>query len=214
MHETLDCYFDRYQRFRAAAAALDRLADGRSLTVLDVGGFDDAFAAFAPHHRITPYAGIIAPEAPAEPADGAFDAVVALDVLEHVPPKHRGFFLAELARVAGVGVVLAHPVAAARAAEEFVLLMTGSAWLAEHRQYGLPDPAEVEAELAALNLAVESEPNACLPSWTAMMLLMHGTEAPVRKKISRFFNERFFDLENREPAYRRIFVCRKRGETG
>jgi hypothetical protein len=42
-----------------------------------------------------------------------------------------------------------------------------------------------------------------------MMLLMHGVgETELRRHISGFFNARFAAGENREPAYRYIYVCR------
>lgn len=53
--------FDRYQRFKATAALIEGLAQGlapgRALEVLDVGGFDNALAAFLPGHRVRPWEG-------------------------------------------------------------------------------------------------------------------------------------------------------------
>lgn len=73
-------------------------------------------------------------------------------MLEHVPPVERRFFIGELARVSRLALVLGFPVAAAAEAERFVLELTGSSWLAEHRQYGLPEPAQVEDILSGLGL--------------------------------------------------------------
>lgn len=205
--------FDRYQRFRAAAGLIANLANGRGLTILDVGPFDEAFAAFLPGHRVRAYLDLVRPGQGLAMADGAAEVVTALDVLEHVAPAERGFFLAELARVASLAVVVGFPIAPAAAAEEFVWRITQSPWLAEHRQHGLPEPAAVEAMLDGLGLAWERHPNAALPSWTAMMLLMYGVrEVGLREEISAFFNRRYYELENREPAYRYIYVCRKPGQ--
>lgn len=211
MNENYSVYFDRYQRFRAAAEIIDSMPGaGNGFRMLDAGGFDDAFREFVAKHELIPHNEHISPEnGPASYANEAFDICVALDVLEHVPPKNRLFFLSELTRISRVGLVVGFPVAAAQEAERFVLRLTGSAWLAEHQQYGLPEPKEVEALFTQLGLRFTVTPNACLPSWTAMMLLMHGTDKPTRLTISEFFNRCFFCIENREPAYRYIYTCLK-----
>jgi hypothetical protein len=201
--------FDRYQRFRAVAEIIEDLARGRSLNILDVGGFDASFKDFAPGHQVTDYTEHITPASPLGMPDGAFDLVCALDVLEHVPKEQRRFFTAELSRVAARAVIMAFPIEQAREAERFVLGLTGSPWLAEHQERGLPDPAEVERVFSELGLSFTRRPNACLPSWTAMMLLMYGVDPNTRENISAFFNRHYYALENREPAYRYIYVLRK-----
>ncbi|MCA1906451.1 MAG: hypothetical protein LDL11_07675 [Desulfarculus sp.] len=205
--------FDRYQRFRAAADLIRGLALPPGQEVLDVGSHDAAFAAFLPDHRVIACEQIIRPpDQGLQWAEGAVPVVCALDVLEHVAPAERGFFLAELARVASRAVVLGFPAPQAAAAEDLVLRLTGSPWLAQHREHGLPDPAMVEAQLDRLGLAWQRTPNACLPSWTAMMLLMYGVQnQAVRGEISGFFNQNYYALENREPAYRYLYLCRKPG---
>ncbi len=202
--------FDRFQRFQATAELIAGLASGQRLSILDVGGFDNALAPFLPEHDLRPWGEkVLSCGGGLSLPDGSQDVVVALDVLEHVPPGERRFFLAELGRVCRLACVVGFPIKTAEAAEALVLELTGSAWLAEHRQHGLPDPAEVEAILGGLGLAFERHPNACLPSWTAMMLLMHGVQdLGLRARISQFFNRQYAPLENREPAYRYIYVCR------
>lgn len=214
MHPQHEMYFDRFQRFRLAAELLDGLLGGlphggSGATVLDVGGHDAAFAAFLPDCAVHAYDGLVTRGAGLPLADGAMDACAALDVLEHVDPADRTFFIAELARVSRQGFVLCFPVPAAAEAERFVQETTGSAWLAEHRDLSLPEPAEVEAVLRALGLAFERRPSASLPSWTAMMLLMHGVDKDHRHSISSFFNTHFAAVEDREPAYRAMYLCRK-----
>lgn len=208
--------FDRYQRFAATAELIGQVAEeagGRRLSILDVGGFDNALAAFLPGHDLTPWGGKVLSGGGGMPLpDRSQDVVVALDVLEHVPPAERGYFLGELARVCRLALLVGFPVRAAAQAEAFVLELTGSAWLAEHREHGLPDPAEVEDIFRDLGLAFTRQPNASLPSWTAMMLLMHGVQdLALRARISGFFNQNFAPLENREPAYRYIYLCRRPG---
>lgn len=204
--------FDRFQRFQATAELIAGLASGQRLSILDVGGFDNALAPFLPEHDLRPWGEkVLSSGGGLSLPDGSQDVVVALDVLEHVPPSERRYFISELARVCRLAAIIAFPVAAAAPAERFVLELTKSAWLAEHRQHGLPDPGEVEAVFHDLGLAFTRHPNACLPSWTAMMLLMYGVQdRELQGTISQFFNRHFAALENREPAYRYIYVCRPR----
>ncbi len=88
-------------------------------------------------------------------ADGTFDAVTALDLLEHVPPEDRDRAVRELCRVASRLAVIACPTgetslaADRRIAER--LRARGRAvpgWLEEHDGFGLPD-ASVAAGAAA-----------------------------------------------------------------
>ena len=204
-----EVYFDRYQRFRAAAELLAEMLPAGQLNLLDIGGFDDALRDFVPGHHLTAFSGLISPANKAPFADAAFDVSIALDVLEHVAPDERQFFLSEIARVARLGCLVSFPIPQARGAEEFVWKLTGSPWLAEHKTHGLPEPEQFESMARKLGLSLTRRANASLPSWTAMMLLMHGVEKPLRHEISGFFNRHFYQVENREPAYRSIYFCRK-----
>lgn len=205
-----DTGFDRYQRFSHAAELIDGLARGRGLSILELGSWDEAFAPFAPGHRVTAYGEMVLEGAPIRAGDQSYDLALALDVLEHVPPGERRFFISELGRVAKQAVVIGFPVKQAQKTEEFVLELTNSPWLREHQEHGLPKPEEVEALFAELGFAFQRHPNAALPSWCAMMLLMYGAEPSLRQRISRFFNREFYHLENREPAYRYIYVLRRK----
>ena len=207
--DILELGFDRFQRFRAAGRMLNELGRGKALKVMEAGSLDSAFEPFAGGHKITAYPELIRPGSPVAYPDGVFDASLALDVLEHVQPEERPFFLSELCRVSRLGMVLGFPVKQAEEAERFVLGLTKSPWLKEHEAFGLPDPAEVEAILTGLGLSFDRRPNAALASWVPMMLLMYGTDPATRARISAFFNRHFVEQEDREPAYRFMYLCRK-----
>jgi hypothetical protein len=207
LHRT---YFDRYQRFRAAADLVHGLDRRPGLRLLDIGSFDQAFAGFVPGHSVRGYDKTVAPGAPLPYSDGFFDVTLALDVLEHVAPDHREFFIAEAARVGRLACILSFPIAAAEETERFVLDLTGNAWLAEHRTHGLPDPARVESLMAGLGLAFERHPNACLASWMPMTLLCHRQPQEFKDTLSEFFNRNYYEVENREPAYRYVYLCTKK----
>jgi len=87
--------------------------------------------------------------------DGAFDVVVAVDLLEHVNPADRTRAIAEICRVANRLAVIACPAgeeaaaADARLAERLRSSGRGTPrWLTEHLDNGLPGPEEVEAAVA------------------------------------------------------------------
>jgi len=203
-------WFDRYQRFKAAADLIEDLAGPQSLSILDVGSLDNAFALFLPRHRLKPWNDLILSSTGGLPLpDKAVDVVVALDVLEHVPAPERPFFIGELARTSKLASIFAFPIASAASVEEFGLRLTGSKWLSEHKEHGLPDPGEIETIFKRLGLAFSRYPNASLASWMPMMLLMHGVQDEnLKAEISIFFNRNFYPLENREPVYRYIYLCR------
>jgi len=90
-------------------------------------------------------------------ADAAFDTVICLDALEHVPPAERAGFVAELGRVTAGRLLLACPTDAARALDDMMRRhyaqrgLPEPSWLGEHDECGLPPAAEVEALVATLD---------------------------------------------------------------
>jgi SAM-dependent methyltransferase len=146
----------------AASAVLDDAG-----SILDVGCGPHGLACLAPD---VPFVGadIAFPGTPApsmvpvvlEPGpllpfpDGAFDTVLCLDVLEHVPSAERAPLLAELARVAARRIVLACPSESAQPLDNLLRERLGEPlpdWLVEHDERGLPTHAELDGLLASLD---------------------------------------------------------------
>lgn len=88
--------------------------------------------------------------------DGAFDSVISLDVLEHVPPEARAGFVAELVRVSARRVFLACPSDEAVWAEEVLKQVYAAqgiplpGWLNEHDEHGLPTAAEIAGYVSSV----------------------------------------------------------------
>jgi hypothetical protein len=85
-------------------------------------------------------------------ADAAFDVVLALDLLEHVPPADRPRAVAELRRVAGRTLIVGCPTGAPalRADERLarwirLVRRPSPGWLDEHLRHGFPEPGDLVA---------------------------------------------------------------------
>ena len=120
---------------------------GWQVTALDTS-FDDYGAASGPRrHSAQPVLGDIR----AIPfADGEFEVVLALDVLEHLAPGDREDAIGELARVAGRRLIVACPAGEAALACDRRLaetLLHPPGWLDEHLANGFPGREELLAML-------------------------------------------------------------------
>lgn len=87
--------------------------------------------------------------------NGAFDTVVCLDVLEHIPPAARESFVEELGRVAARRVLLACPSDEGAWIDDLLRDayrergLPVPPWLAEHDEHGLPTAQEIAGFCAA-----------------------------------------------------------------
>src|SRR5262249_2758152 len=115
--------FDQFQRYALAARLLDRMLAGlgRPVRILEVGSnvlnllprFLNAGRVHVTRCDVSPCGDadfVQVEKSKALPfAAESFDAVVALEVLEHIPPDGRRPFLAECLRVARHGIVFSCP---------------------------------------------------------------------------------------------------------
>ena len=152
--------------------------------------------------------------------DASFDAVLCLDMLEHVPAGDRPRAIRELTRVLAPGGRLLLTFPSGRAAEELDRWLAAEyaarhgkphPWAAEHLELGLPDANEI-AELARLTGArVQVKPNVWAPAWR----FLHGTYTVGRGLPFTWplFHDPLVTLVyqvlarlNRAPAYRAIVI--------
>ena len=145
--------YDAYERHKAAALLLGEGCDG---LILDVGGVRGGLAHFLPYAKVLAlnvdlngdvmYGGKVFPF-----GANAFDAVVSLDTLEHIPSSRRGSFVEECIRVARCRILLAAPLAtpgheAYEARLDALHLEVHGHWnrmLHEHVLNGLPTEADL-----------------------------------------------------------------------
>ena len=231
--------FDQFYRYGAVAALLKPLLRGlgRPARILEVGCNVLNFlpAALDPlpveltRCDVTPCANgddfvLVRRDAPLPFAAGAFDFVVALEVLEHVPPEDRLFAAGEWLRVASAGLLLTCPSGdpavrrAERRAERAYRRRNGRPhqWLREHCQYGLPGSDEVAALFARLGATCHVFDNCPLAEWLPLLLLTEElTETAAPDLVAHFnqlLNSRQPPLFTRHRPYRHVYACFKDAE--
>jgi hypothetical protein len=157
-------------RYAAVAPLIDELGGGE---LLDVGSGSEGVAGWiGPGWAVTAVdrsfddIGAMPGPRPAETrtvvgdarrlpfADGAFDVVLALDVLEHIEPADRPRVIDELVRTGRRRVIVACPTGKAAFAVDRRLAeglrgrgMAPPSWLTEHEENGFPEPDELRGPL-------------------------------------------------------------------
>lgn len=230
--------FDMYERYALAAAAARIVApDERRL--LDVGGtmggdaghlawtgdffpgyavevVDARAADYPEHHVCDPRAALPFP-------DRAFPVVIALDVLEHVPPGARPAWLDEIWRVTSRVLLLGNPFATPGVLEAdrylFELIRTRYGYehrfLAEHLQNGHPDLAATSDFFAARGAGVAVLPSGYLPAWvllqTVNAMLSHPEQDDAYVLANRLANRTIGAASSAAPAYRHLLVVDRGG---
>lgn len=197
--------FDQLQRYSITARLLDRLLAGTysPVRVLEVGAnvlnllphFLDTDRVHVTRCDVERYSDdpdfvVIEKDKPLPFEDESFDAVAALDVLEHIPPESRHDFVRECLRVARRGLVLTCPNGVAEVEEAERLAAQAYEWrhgqphpsLNEHRQFGLPSEQEVVNLFSEWQVSAAVFDNAPLDSWLPMMILSENLRE--RKALS------------------------------
>ncbi|OGS63565.1 MAG: hypothetical protein A3K59_06490 [Euryarchaeota archaeon RBG_19FT_COMBO_69_17] len=199
---------------------VDRLGTAR--TVLEIGRGEVGLAHLLGAPVVTcdvARAGSLAPEERFVLATGtslpfraaSFDAVLAVDVLEHVPSDRRASLIREATRVSRGLVFLAGPLEGSASAEgrvrKALMALRGRTepWLEEHRALRLPREAEVRGAIPD-GWNVERVPNVNLNVWTGNRLLMGVVGRPARILPS------LGPLLDRGRTYRVVFVLRRAGD--
>jgi hypothetical protein len=233
--------FDQYQRYRLTAELVTTLKQAADATqpwrILDVGGYFPTQTGILPMPSFLPDDETLVVDTAAYEgpnyqrasgtdlpfADASFEIVASCDTLEHIPVEGRGAFLAELRRVAKHAVILGAPHATAGVtwaenalAEYLASFGVTNPMLAEHQQYGIPDPAWVDDWLKQHLAGYVAFASGYLPRWQTMMLLKHLlTAIPdtwlLHQRMDQMYNARFYERDQREPGYRRAYVIMREG---
>lgn len=220
--------FDHYQRYASVARMVGSVCGG-SAKVLEVGANrQQLLGSFLPVAKVTytdieAQAGIpdfVVADATALPfADRSFDAVVSLDVLEHIPVDLRELALREMARVAARVVVVCCPldqpwVHAAEASADALWrrhFRTSYPWLDEHNEHGLVDAGATAATLGIAGLQVVRFGHGDAALWADLMGAHFAKEvvtelSPVVAAMDHYYNRFVFEGDVSDRAYREVFV--------
>lgn len=157
---------DRFMRFRTLQKAIERIANGDRLKVIDIGGGDGLFSLFIPRHRyllIDPMTnGISGGALPFD--ENSFDVAIACHTLEHVPPSKRLKFVSEMTRVAERQSLVLGPMGETESDQKIDQLfwqITRAEWAREHMKFGLPTIEEFELIAQQQRLSVLVSASGC-----------------------------------------------------
>ena len=130
--------------------------------------------------------------------DSSVDFVTCLDTFEHIPTQDRAKSLNELIRVAKKAVVLVAPqnTDANLRAEALVLKYVDDPFLHEHKQFGLLDTEDVEAQLQDLqnrNIIKSFQKSQIdnLLLWVCLMTEDHVNSSAIYQE-ARFLEDAFY----------------------
>jgi hypothetical protein len=147
----------------------------------------------------------------------SFDMVISLDVLEHIPPQAREKYMRELDRVAARFILLGAPFhsSSIEELEKTLASQLELRFLEEHLQYGLPRHEEVEDfYLHQRGYSIKAFPNGYLPTWGAFQiltqLLFSWQNHRAVQGLNALYREHIYPKDQREPAYRTIYLISKR----
>lgn len=190
--------WDRYVRLKKSAEQVKELKVGR---ILDAGGYDGAIGFFLPGVQID----VIDPATTGgsvlniEAEDKSYDAVVAIDVLEHIEPASRTKALTEFSRVAAKHVILNYPCQDSKEAQELALKLTNNALIREHVEWDLPDSNWVLKELDKVGFKGSVRPHTSIAIWLGQYVALNLI--PETQSLNLHLIEHYSD----EPSSRYLY---------
>jgi hypothetical protein len=230
----LELPFDQYQRYKMVEELVGLIRGQRAgrdrLRILDVGGRPGLLAAFLPDDEVfmvdvlPPDAlnGVQGDGARLPFRDEAFDLVVSVDTLEHIPSHRKPEFLGEQLRASSNYVLLAAPFEdenislAEQIVNEFFIKKLGhpNESLEEHFANGLPRLDETLSLFDQHGVQHLEIPNGYLYNWLVMMMALPAAQSlpdseELVAMINRFYNQNLYASDNRDPAYRTVILASK-----
>jgi hypothetical protein len=228
--EKYELWFDVFQRYELAAQLIRAATRASSLQIVDAGGHPGIAPVFLPGHDclvvdvapVKATASIVGSAVALPLRSGALDVVLSLDVLEHMPANERDLAVREMFRVSREYVILGGPFdreevrVADRFVYEVVRRISGEKhrFLAEHLRHGLPSLETTRQLVEAESKSHVEVPNGYIFNWLPMMIVNHylltlPDADDLSTMLNKLYNTHFYAIDNREPAYRRMFLASK-----
>ncbi|NDD63248.1 MAG: hypothetical protein EBZ36_04620 [Acidobacteria bacterium] len=224
--------FDQYSRYRACADLIRQTGFISGESVLDVGsGPDCLLGNFLPEAKIVFVDPLITEPMRRGRFQGTadderldrlrFDCVVAVDVLEHIPPGERARFLSRLATMAEDSLVIGFPAIEAGSAPETDQAINSLyrqtydqdyPWLDEHQRFRLPSLGATVTSLTQEGWHCQTLGHGHAPWLSELLgLTICAWEIPKLKDlvlaISERFNRELYESDFRPPHYRHFIVA-------
>ncbi len=224
--------FDQYQRYKTVEVITDIIKEKinrQKLTILEIGANEECnLEKVLPNEEIQ-YSDIYLTEKMRadkrfiqvngcnmpEIANGQYDLVIALDVLEHVPEEQRKAFMNEVSRVAKYVAIVCFPYKTAynENAEErinsYYKMLYGEdhKWLIEHIQNGLPEIDEIISMLMEDGISFKEFYHGDIFLWEEMMkalFTVYGlwNAGYYFEQIDKLYEEYVYFNDNSDFSYR------------
>lgn len=162
--------WDRFIRLHNTAAAVKERVP-KATSILDVGGFDGSLAMFLPEFSIDVIDPITTGGSGFSIPSDAYEVVVSIDALEHVPPADRKSFLEQVSKASKHKCFINFPARHALKAQRLIYDLTGNPLVKEHVEWQLPDRDEVRESLEQKGFRVETIGYASLALWVSQYML-------------------------------------------
>jgi len=232
--------FDQYSRYLESSKILKKIFGDKTIKILDVGGLshlwhiDETFRLinfFLPEsltYTIDPTwnnePGFLQADGLKIPfKDSSFQAVVALDTLEHIKDKKRSSFINEIFRVSSDIVILSSPFfsdtikKAENILGDFIQTTLGinHVELKDHRDKGLPDFQPTFNKIKKLSRETFYFSIGNIENWLFFMALKYSFMHKlswifINRFMDAYFNTHHYESEFKEPCYRTVVVCTKK----
>lgn len=228
--------FHQYQRYKIAQNIINKIRSSDSMNILEVGSNSHKnLKEFFPDDVIL-YSDIVVPDellsdpffikadaTQLEFEENSFDIVIALDVLEHIPPIKREAFLKEVYRVSKCFVLISAPfknsanyMAENRISSFYKTLFNKDIiWQKEHSINGLPSLNEtlnVIDQISKYKPSVVSHGDVELWEKLMMMEFITGIDPRVSdywNNVNSFYNNYLCELDYTECAVRSFVMIPK-----
>lgn len=210
-YDTSSIEWDRFMRLSKVAEQIKQLQLTKDDIILDVGGFDGAFALFLPHLKVwvvdpltTGGSGLSLPF-----SDNSFKVVVSIDAIEHMPRSDRPLLLSELVRITKSKLFVNYPEAKSMEAQRQVLSLIPNKFIEDHVKYELPQHDEVVSLLKSIlpSLHIRAYPHTNIYTWASWYVLFHSAKEE-GVSMSHFLKKSFHDA-NVPPYLYDLLVCEK-----